>query len=221
MRNDDDRASVRTAAVIGGGALLAWWLLRGRAGAPPPAPPQRPAPRLPCSVRIDSSGVQVDGAPADLSTVVARCREAGSAIVHATGAARAGTVTDVVRDLTAAGVVVAPSPSAGSLGAILALRRTIEATGAPPRNAAPRRRARTQDPPYQQRWTVAERCGFRAFAFKTSTPPEDATVGDAWAYVETPDGRIIAKRRFRTILEAHDYAKSAITRALGRALQDC
>jgi hypothetical protein len=106
----------------------------------------------------------------------------------------------------------------GSFGADVAIRWAIEGVRAAPRNAAPRRSA---DPPYKEKWLVDQRCGFRALAFRTFTPPDEAKVGDAWAYVDRlSNGEIITKRRFRTILEAHDFAKAALKRALLRAGKD-
>lgn len=78
-------------------------------------------------------------------------------------------------------------------------------------------RARSKDPPYREQTLAGQRAGYRAWAFWTGVPPEAATVGDAWAYVETPRGDIIAKRRFRTRHEAYAYATAALARALERA----
>lgn len=71
----------------------------GKSGEPAVAP-------RPCRVRIDQSGLQLDGAPADLPTTVASCRAAGAADVTATGAAIVGTIAEVVRALREAGVTV-------------------------------------------------------------------------------------------------------------------
>lgn len=72
----------------------------------------RPAgPVVPCRVRIDQAGVQVDGTPTDLTTTVATCRAAGAADVTATGAAIVGVIAEVVRALQAAGVMVRAEPS--------------------------------------------------------------------------------------------------------------
>lgn len=115
----DDRRTGRTLAIAGGGALLLWWLLRGDGGglggsggagalASPPA-----APRAPCRVRIDDTGISVDGAPVDVAGAVTACRGRVAELL-ATGAARQGTVDDVVRALGDAGVeiiTVRPSSS--------------------------------------------------------------------------------------------------------------
>jgi hypothetical protein len=50
--------------------------------------------------------MDLDGAPADLSAVVARCRASGRADVQATGGASIQAVEDVLRALHAAGVKV-------------------------------------------------------------------------------------------------------------------
>jgi len=114
-RNDKNKTG-RTVALVGGGALLLWLLLRGRgwglgegtdhegtgsgASGPTGARPAR------CRVRIDADGIELDGAPTDLETMTARCQAAGSADVHATGAAITGVVAEVIHRLRAAGVEV-------------------------------------------------------------------------------------------------------------------
>lgn len=65
----------------------------------------------PCRVQVDQTGLLVDGSRAALATAVAKCREAGSADVTATGAAIVGTIAEVVRALVAAGVIVRAQPS--------------------------------------------------------------------------------------------------------------
>jgi len=117
---DHTDSTGRTVAIVGGGALLLSLLWHGKGwsvgkrdddgrsagdahgvgtGASASPPP-------PCRVRIDGSGLQLDGAPADLPTVTDRCRAAGSAEVRATGAAITGVVAAVVQTLQAAGVRV-------------------------------------------------------------------------------------------------------------------
>jgi len=80
-----------------------------------------------------------------------------------------------------------------------------------------RRDGRAKDPWYRERWLVDDRCGYRAWLFWTGKPPNEAVVGDVWAYVEKPAGEIVGKRRFRTTDEAHRYVKAALKRALERA----
>ena len=105
-----DEKTGRTVAAIGGGALLLWLLLRGKGwglGASRGEGTGPSSPTLPrCRVRVDQYGVQLDGAPADVATVVARCRETGAADVLATGAAISGVVEALLDALRAAGVVV-------------------------------------------------------------------------------------------------------------------
>lgn len=111
---DHDSSNGRTAAIVGGGALFVLLFLRGkgwglgsggdrRAGdAPDPAvsPPSR------CHVRVDNTGLQLDRAPADLDTIVTRCRASGAADVLVTGAAIQGVVDRLLQSLRDAGVVV-------------------------------------------------------------------------------------------------------------------
>lgn len=103
----DDRKHGKTAAIVGGGALLAWLLMRGKGwgvaskGAASSAGPERRV-----RIRISESGVSVDGSPVTLDEAVAIARKAGGAEVFATGAARQGTVDDVIAGLHAAGVDV-------------------------------------------------------------------------------------------------------------------
>jgi hypothetical protein len=116
----------RTVALVGGSALVLWLLLRGKgwglggdgsgasaagAGAAAAnASPELPSgPRPSCKVFIRAQRIDLDGAPADLPAVVARCRASGRAGVQATGGASVQSVVDVVRALQAAGVVVAAS----------------------------------------------------------------------------------------------------------------
>ena len=106
-RNEKHKTG-RTVAVVGGGALLLLLVLRGKGwglgelagtGAGDPAPTR-------CRVRIDASGIELDGARTDLPTVTARCRAAGEADVRATGAAITGVVAQVLHALQDAGVRV-------------------------------------------------------------------------------------------------------------------
>ena len=106
--------SGRTAAVLGGAGLLAWLLLR-RTGwrfgqATGASGPEGSGPRQPCQVRVDQAGIELDGVPADLSSVVRRCRTAGAAEVTATGAAVVGAIAELLAALQAAGVLVQADP---------------------------------------------------------------------------------------------------------------
>jgi len=114
-RNDKDSTG-RTIAIVGGGALVLLLLFRGKgwglggAGgdghASASAGTNGVAARPACRVRIDADGIQTDGVPTDLATMTDRCRAAGSAEIHATGAAITGVIADVVQTLQAAGVQV-------------------------------------------------------------------------------------------------------------------
>ncbi len=117
MSTERNDSTGRTVAVVGGGALLLLLLLRGKGwslggsgdgsdgqGAATDAPIAAPAPRARCAVRVDSAGIQLDGAPADLDTTVATCRAAGAADVLVTGAAIQGVVDRLLDALRASGV---------------------------------------------------------------------------------------------------------------------
>ena len=99
----------RTVAILGGAALAAWLLLRGKRwgfrspNAHPAGGTTRPAR---CVVWIRPERLTVDGVVADLQTVIARCRAAGEAEVHATGDAITGVVWNVLKALHAAGVAL-------------------------------------------------------------------------------------------------------------------
>lgn len=113
-------------AVIGGGALLLWLLLRGRgwglggggagdgtgpAGAGANATTAAPSEARPrCRVYLHSRGIDLDGTPADLPAVVARCRAGGGADLRTSGGSSVQTIVDVIRALQAAGVPVSAEP---------------------------------------------------------------------------------------------------------------
>ena len=113
-----------TVALLGGGALALWLVLRGKGwglgfGAgkgsdggtnastdakdstvPSGTPPE------PCIVWVRSTGIELDGAPADLPRLVERCRAVGAARVNVTGGAISRVADSVVGSLTEAGVRV-------------------------------------------------------------------------------------------------------------------
>jgi len=104
----DRHDTTKRGVALAGGALLAWLLLRGhgrgiglgssrggRAGG---------RSRRSVAIRISADGIRVDGVPATHDEAVARAVSAGAAEVMATGAARSGTVTDLIAALTAAEV---------------------------------------------------------------------------------------------------------------------
>src|SRR6185436_3749515 len=128
----NDGGTGRTVAIVGGGALLLWLLLRspgqrlggggsgtGAASASAGAGATTQAPsryRPVCQVFVRSRQIDLDGVPADLPTVVARCRACGRAEVRATGGASIQAVEDVISALKAAGVTVAVSDRASTPG---------------------------------------------------------------------------------------------------------
>jgi hypothetical protein len=115
---DRDNHTARSVALVGGTVLLFWLLLRGKgwsfgaggdvglggAGAEANVTSTSGRPTAPCRVWIRSDQLELDGQPADLPTVVARCRAAGRAEMNATGDSIARRIGEVVRALQAAGV---------------------------------------------------------------------------------------------------------------------
>jgi hypothetical protein len=126
-KRDPNNHVGRTVALVGGGALLVWLLLRGKGwglgegkggtGTEAPGTGAIEAPaehRHPCQVFVRASRIDLDGAPADLPTIVAHCRAGGKAHVQSTGGARVKDVEDVISALQAAGVTVAVARYDGS-----------------------------------------------------------------------------------------------------------
>lgn len=119
-----DRHTARNVALVGGAVLVAWLLRRGKGGRlgrgggsggeMGPNTAIR-TPSVPCRVWVRADRLELDGAPADLPTVVTRCREAGHADVRATGDAITRSITTVLRALDAAGVVVNAPPDLARL----------------------------------------------------------------------------------------------------------
>jgi hypothetical protein len=129
-KRDPNNHTGRNVALVGGGALLVWLLLRGKGwglgggggtggdgtGTPGTSaindtPAER---RQPCQVFVRARQIDLDGAPADLPTIVAHCRAAGKAHVRTTGGASIQAVEDVISALQAAGVTVAVARYDGS-----------------------------------------------------------------------------------------------------------
>jgi len=110
-------------------------------------------------------------------------------------------------------------PASGATGRV-PTDESVDANDAaaanPAAGATAPRDARTRDPAHRERSLIGDRAGYRAWAFWTGAPPESAKVGDAWAYIEQPSGKIMAKKRFRTQAEAWTYAKAALKRAVER-----
>lgn len=119
-----DRHTGRNVALVGGAAFVAWILWRrrgsgigGPAGSASDASSSNTtnAPTVPCRVWVRADRIELDGAPADLATVVARCRESGRADVRATGNAITRSIITVLAALKAAGVVVNAPPDLAHL----------------------------------------------------------------------------------------------------------
>lgn len=103
---DDRRKHARTGALLAGGALLAWLLLRGGSGfgfGGGKGGGARGAERR-VRLRVSDAGISADGVPVSLDEGVAVAREVGAADLFATGAARQGTVDDLINALRDAGV---------------------------------------------------------------------------------------------------------------------
>lgn len=104
---DARRRWKRNGAIAGvtvGAVLLAMLFLKlgqsvgtGRAGTAP-TPPQHPR------IRIDASGITIDGTPAGIGDAVSRALRAGGADVVVTGDARQGDVDQLLAALRASGV---------------------------------------------------------------------------------------------------------------------
>lgn len=111
--------SGRNVALVGGAGLVAWWLLSrgkgfgfrgegsGKDNNEAAKPSERPA-RVVVWIRADR--LEIDNVVADLPTVIARSREAGSAEVHATGSAITRVVREVLTSLHAANVKIYARP---------------------------------------------------------------------------------------------------------------
>ncbi len=103
---DDRRKHAKMGAALAGGALLAWLLLHGSGfgfggGGSATAGTGRRV-----RLRIDAKGITADGESATIEEAVAVSRRSGAADVFATGAARQGTVDDLIAALRDAGVKV-------------------------------------------------------------------------------------------------------------------
>jgi hypothetical protein len=105
---------VTTIVLVAGAGVLLWCLLRGTCrgwlsagptGAQGPLSSTPPV-MTPCQVFIRRQHIDLDGAPVELSDVVARCRATGRAEVRVTGDAVVRTIGEVVRALQGAGVAV-------------------------------------------------------------------------------------------------------------------
>ncbi len=107
----------RTVVLVGGAGLVAWWLLARSNGWRFRSPDdgdgngaetgQTPVRRV---VWVRGDRIEVDGVVADLPTVIAKSRAAGTVEVHATGDAITGAVIKVLEALQVAGVKLYVTP---------------------------------------------------------------------------------------------------------------
>lgn len=102
----DRSGRTKQGVALAGGALLAWLLLRGGGGTGGGRRGGSGAPRV-VRLRVAADGITADGAIVTHDEAVALARAAGRAELTATGAARSGTVTDLVAALRASGVELA------------------------------------------------------------------------------------------------------------------
>ncbi len=86
----------------GGGTGLSPGSGSGSASAPPSAAKKAPVPR--CQVRVDATGIHVDGKDVDQAGAIAACKPAGAADVLVTGDAVQGTWDALRTALDQAGV---------------------------------------------------------------------------------------------------------------------
>lgn len=108
----------RNVVLVGGAGLAAWWLLSRGLGSGFRGPgtgkdgidaaATKHAQRVVVWVRADR--LEVDGVIADLPTVIAKSREAGTAEVRATGSAITHVVREVLASLHAANVKIFAPP---------------------------------------------------------------------------------------------------------------
>src|SRR5689334_10019793 len=116
-KHDTTKHTGRTIALVGGGAILLWLLFRGKGSGlgsggdgPGPAAGETPKLRVPCRVFIRAGRIDLDGVPADLPTVVTRCRAGAGADVRSTGGASVQAIEDVIHALQQAKVPITASP---------------------------------------------------------------------------------------------------------------
>lgn len=105
----DRKDSTKKGVALAGGALLAWMLLRGNGGGfgfgrggSGGVGGGTAGARV--KIRVSDAGIAVDGVPTTQDEAVELAVAAGAAEVRATGAARSGTVSDLIAALKAAGV---------------------------------------------------------------------------------------------------------------------
>lgn len=79
------------------------------------------------------------------------------------------------------------------------------------------RDARPASTGYRERWLVEDRCRFHAWLLTERAPSDKPVI----AYVEKPNGLVIARRRFGTTREGYPYVKAALRRAIEREGLDC
>ena len=126
-----------------GGGLALWYVLRDRkrkqlasASAPAPAPqivaPASAPPDRACSLRLDPTGLTVDGAKTNVDDAVKRCQTAGRADVTIVKDAPAATYADLMVALGRAGIpIYAHRNSRGTRGRRRAPRNNVDAIDLP------------------------------------------------------------------------------------------
>ena len=128
-----------------GGGLALWYVLRDRkrkqpvdapVSAPAPAPqivaPASAPPDRACSLRLDPSGLTVDGAKTNVADAVKRCQTAGRADVTIVKDAPAATYADLMVALGRAGIpIYAHRNSRGARGRRRAVRNNVDAIDLP------------------------------------------------------------------------------------------
>jgi hypothetical protein len=112
--SEDNDDTIEIAAVVAAGLAVLWLVLRGLGGRGSGGKTQGQgtggASVLPCRVRIGATGIELDGTPASLDAVVARCRTSAAADVVVTGAATGRDAKRVIDALSASGVALRVSP---------------------------------------------------------------------------------------------------------------
>lgn len=107
------------ALTLGAGGGMALWYMLGDKRKTPTSSTDRTAttiersqptstPPAPCQLRLNNSGLVLDGRTTDIPTAVAQCKAAGRADLYATADAPAAIYTKLHAALTRAGIVITP-----------------------------------------------------------------------------------------------------------------